>query len=112
MNSGANVTIFTTPKLFRGHFGTIQTNAIRSWLSLRPACEVILFGNDEGIADVAAELGVQHIPEVECNEYGTPLFSSIFSVAQNIASNQIMCFVSADIILMSDFLPAVQSVHR
>jgi len=112
MKSSANVTIFTTPKLFRGHFGIIQTNAIRSWLSLRPACEVILFGNEEGTADIAAELGVRHIPEVECNEYGTPLFSSIFSVAQNIASHQIMCFVSADIILISDFLSAVQRVHR
>ena len=106
------LTMFTTPRPFRGHFNTIQTNAIWSWLSLRPACEVILFGNDEGTAEIASELGIPHILDVECNEYGTPLVSSMFSIAQNIASHQLMCYVSTDIILMSDFLPAVQRIDK
>ena len=106
------LSIFTIPKPFRGHSGVIQTNAIRSWLSLRPACEVILFGDDEGTAEVVAQLGIQHIPHVERNEYGTPLLDSVFSIAQDTASHQLMCYVNADIILMSDFLPAVQRVHK
>ena len=106
------VTIFTTPKPFRGHFKIIQANAIRSWLSLRLTCEVILFGDEEGSAEIASELGIRHIPDVERNEYGTPVVSSMFSVAQDIASHQLVGFVSADIILMSDFLPAVQRVHK
>jgi len=106
------LTIFTTPKPFNGHDRIIQTNAIKSWLYLRPECQVILLGDDEGVAEVASELGVVHIPDVECNEYGTPLISSMFSVAQDIARYQLMCYVNADIILLSDFLPAVQSVHK
>ncbi len=106
------LTIFTTPRSFRGHIGVIQTNAIQSWVLLRPACEVILFGDEEGTAEIASEFGIRHIPDVDCNEYGTPLVSSMFSVAQNIAKYQLMCLVSADIILMSDFLPAVQCVHK
>ena len=106
------LTIFTIPKPFRGHFGVIQTNAIRSWVSLQPACEVILFGNDEGTAELASELGIRHVADVECSEYGTPLVSSIFSIAQDIASHRLMCYVNADIILVSDFLPAVQRVYK
>ena len=106
------LTIFTIPKPFRGHIKVIQTNAIRNWVLLRPACEVILFGNEEGTAEIASELGIRHIPEVECNEYGTPLLSSVFGLAQSVAKHQLMCHVNADIILMSDFLPAVQRVQK
>ncbi|GAH73237.1 unnamed protein product, partial [marine sediment metagenome] len=106
------LTIFTIPKAFRGHVGIIQTNAIRSWLSLQSACEVILLGNDEGTAELASELRLRHVPDVECSEYGTPLVNSTFSIAQDIASHQLMCYVNADIILISDFLPAVQRVHK
>ena len=106
------LTIFSIPKPFREHIGVIQTNAIRSWVSLRPACEVILFGDDEGTVELASELGLSHVPGVERSEYGTPLVSSVFSIAQDIASHQLMCYVNADIILIGDFLPAVQRVHK
>lgn len=105
------MTIFTTPKPFRGHIGVIQTNAIQSWLLLRPECEVILFGSEEGTAEVASKFGIRHIPEVGCNEYGTPLISSMFEIAQDVASHQIMCYVNADIILMNDFLPAIRQIQ-
>ena len=106
------LTIFAVPKPFQPQFKTIQTNAIKSWLRLRPACEIILLGNEAGTAEIASELGIRHLPEVDCNEYGTPLINSIFSIAQNTASHRIMCYVNADIILMSDLLPAVQRVHK
>lgn len=106
------LTMFTTPKPFRGHIGIIQTNAIKSWLLLHPEPEVILFGREEGTAEVASRFGIRHIADIECSEYGTPLLSSMFSVAQNIARYQLMCYVNADIILMSDFLAAVPRVHK
>ena len=104
------LTIFTIPKPFCGHIGVIQTNAIRSWIALSPACEVILFSDDEGTAEVAAQSGIQHIPHVERNEYGTPLLDSVFSIAQDTAGHQLMCYVNADIILMSDFLTAIRQI--
>ena len=102
------LTIFALPKPFHGHSGVIQTNAIRSWLLLRPKCEIILFGKDEGTAEFAAEYGVRHIPEVACSDYGTPLVNSIFSIAQESAGNNLMCYVNADIILTGDFMPSMQ----
>ena len=106
------MTMFTIPKAFKGKMGIMQTNAIRSWTLLRPSCEIILFGNDEGTAETAARLGIKHVPDVECNKYGTPLISSAFRLAHDIASHQLMCFINTDIILMSDFLPAIQRVKE
>ncbi len=100
------LTIFTVPKPFRGHIGVIQTNAIQSWVLLRPECETILFGNEEGTAEVASMFGIRHFPDIERNEYGTPLVSSVFGIAQDIASHQLLCYVNADIMLTSDFLVA------
>lgn len=106
------VTFFTASKPFKGHIDIIQQNAIRCWLSLRPECEIILFGGEKGTAEIADELGIRQVPEVQCNEYGTPLISDIFKVAQQLASYQLMCYVNADIILMEDFLEAVAAVAR
>ncbi|MDD5703899.1 MAG: hypothetical protein PHU23_17840, partial [Dehalococcoidales bacterium] len=86
----------------------IQRNAILSWKLLGPDCEIILFGSEKGTAEIAAELGIRHIPEVERNEYGTPLVNSLFNKAQKIASHDILCYVNADIILTQDFLTSVQ----
>jgi hypothetical protein len=107
------LTIFAIPKAFRGHIAVIQRNAIYSWKLLNPACEIILFGDDEGTAEIAAELGVRHIPDVARNEYGTPLVSDIFEQAQRCGAHDLLCYVNADIILMSDFLRGVEQVaHR
>jgi len=101
------LTIFAIPKAFEGPVAIIQRNAIRSWCSLRPACEIILFGDDAGTADVASEFNIRHVPVVERNKYGTPLVNALFAAAQRIASHSMLCYVNADIILMTDFMRAV-----
>jgi len=106
------LTIFTIPKAFKGNIDIIQTNAIRSWTLLRPECEIILFGKDEGTAEIARKFGLKHIPDVECNEYGTPLISSVFKIAHQVAKHPLVGLVNTDIILMSDFLPALQTIHK
>lgn len=104
------LTIFTTTKPFRGRNALIQHNAIQSWRQLRPACEIILFGDDEGAADIAREFKLQHIPNVVRNEYGTPLLNTMFVTAQQISSYPFLCYINADIILMSDFIAAVRRI--
>ena len=106
------LTIFTTPKPFHGHTAVIQTNAIQSWTLLRPECEIILFGDEEGTTEVAAKFRIRHMPEVDRNEYGTPLVSSMFKIAQDIAGYQFMCYANADIILMSDLLQAIRGIQK
>jgi hypothetical protein len=100
------ITFFSTPKPFRGHIGIIQRNAIQSWKLAHPDAEVILFGNEEGAAEVAAGLGARHEPEVDRNPHGTPLLSSLFERAARLARHNRLCFLNADILLTDDFLAA------
>lgn len=106
------LTLFTIPKAFRSHIGVIQTNAIQSWLRLGADCEIILLGGEEGTAELAARFHLRHLPDVARNEYGTPLLHSIFQQAEAAAASSVMCYVNADVILMSDLLQAVRRVLR
>jgi len=104
------LTFVALPKPFIGHIGIIQRNAIQSWLALKPCPRVILFGDEEGTAEVAREFGIDHVPEVECNEFGTPMLPSVFLTAQKMSSDDWMCYINCDIFLVSDFMPSVEKV--
>jgi hypothetical protein len=106
------LTLFSCPKAFRGHIKVIQTNALQSWVALSPTCQIILFGEEEGIAEAASRFGARHIPNVSRNEYGTPLLDDVFSKAQEAASGAVMCYVNADVILISDIVKAVERVQK
>ena len=106
------LTLFSIPKAFKGHTGVIQRNAIESWTKLEPRPEIILLGNDEGTAELARELGLRHLPNVATSDHGTPLLSDLFRRAEAAATTPYMCYVNADIILLSDFLRAAETVQR
>jgi len=102
------ITLFSAPKPFNDpHIAMIQRNAIKSW-TLLPDVEVILLGEEEGLAEAAKELGVMHIPNVARNESGTPLISSMFQLARENSNSDLLCIINADMILMSDFIEAVR----
>jgi hypothetical protein len=105
------LTLFACPKPFRGHIGVIQRNAIRSWTLLRPQPEIILFGDEEGIAPLAKEFDVRHVPKIARNDFGTPLLDDLFGQARELAAHEVLCYVNADIILLDDFLPALERVR-
>lgn len=105
------LTIFTIPKPFIGLDDIHQRNAIQSWLAIRPECEVILCGVDQGVAEAAKEFGVVHIPDIPVNEFGTPYLDAAFQRAQQIAKNDLMCYVNADIIFFDDLIDAVNSIN-
>lgn len=102
------LTFFTTAKPFIGHSNVIQRNALKSWTLVHPYAEVILFGDDEGAAGVASELGIRHEPRVERNEFGTNRVDYMFIKAQEIARHGVLCFLNCDIIVMSDFCRAIE----
>ena len=105
------LTLFAIPKHFRGHIGTIQKNAITSWTHLTPQPEILLFGNEEGTSEIAAELGLRHFPEVARNEFDTPLLDDLFQKAAQFSAASLLGYVNADIILTNDFCVAVDRVH-
>ena len=105
------LTFFTTAKAFRGHSAIIQCNALKSWKLLHPGIEVILFGDDEGAAEVCAELGLRHESHVERHESGMKYLNYMFERAQKIARHDYLCFSNCDIVLMDDFRGAFEKVR-
>lgn len=103
-----DLAIFTAPKPFTDpHIRTIQRNAIQSWLRL-PDVQVILVGEEDGLAETAAEFGLLHLPDVRRNQHGTPLVSSIFQLAREAAEAPLLAYVNADILLLPDFTEAAR----
>ena len=102
------ITLFSAPKPFtEPHIAMIQRNAIQSW-ALLPDVEVILLGEETGLAEAAKKLGVKHIPNVAQNESGTPLIPSMFQLARENSNSDLLCIINADMILMSDFAEATR----
>ena len=104
------ITIFSIPKPFTGHIGIIQRNAIQSWKKINPKCEVILFGNESGVKEVAEEFNLIHVPEIRKNEYGTPTLDFVFQKANEIATQKILCYANADILLTHDIVTAIDEI--
>jgi hypothetical protein len=102
------VTLLTTTKAFVGHNGVIQRNALESWTRLSPRPEVIVFGDDEGTAEVCADLGLWHVPAVATNAEGTPLVSDMFLQGQRLATTPMVCWANADVIFTDALLRAAE----
>jgi hypothetical protein len=105
------LTLFATPKAFRGHTAIIQRNAITSWICLNPRPEIILFGEDEGTHAIARELGLRHVPEIAHNHTGAPMLDDLFAKAEQAASYPLLCYVNSDIMLLDDFSRAIERVR-
>jgi hypothetical protein len=105
-------TLFALPKAFHGHVGTIQRNAVSSWAALGPQVEPLLFGDDEGTAEAAAEFGVTHYPDIARNEKGTPLLDDLFRKAHQRGRGKYLVYVNADIALFDDFVETLAALDE
>jgi hypothetical protein len=105
------LTLFTTAKPFTGHSGIIQRNALKSWTLLDADVEIILFGDDEGAAETARELGLRHEAHIERNEFGTKRIDWIFGRAQEIARHDLLCYSNCDMIYPAGFRNALEKVR-
>lgn len=106
------LTLFTTPKPFRGHIDVIQRNALKSWTLLHRDVEVILFGDDEGAASAARDLGIRHEAFVKRHESGMKYLDYLFDRAQELARHDLVCYANCDIIFTEGFRLALERVHR
>jgi hypothetical protein len=106
------ITFFSSAKPFRDRTAIQQRNALNSWLRLGPEVEVMLFGTDEGVAEICAEYQLVGVPDVACTEFGTPLLSDMFARAQKYSKSSLLCYINTDIILLEDFSVAVEMVAK
>ena len=105
------VTLFSIAKPFLGFADIAQRNAISSWRRLT-GFEVLLFGDDDGTARAAEELGVKHMPGIRRNEHGTPLVSSAFEMARAASDTPYMMYANCDIILLDTFRPCFDRLSQ
>jgi hypothetical protein len=106
------ITIFTAPKPFTDpHISLIQRNAILSWMHLSDELSVIMVGDEPGMAEFAAETGLLHLPNVERNALGTPLVSSIFTLARQVSTSPLLAYLNADILLTPQFCSVASQVY-
>jgi hypothetical protein len=106
------VTILAMPKPFQAHIGVIQRNAIKSWTKLVPKPEIFLFGEEDGAAQIANELQIGHLRDIQRNEFGTPLLNDLILRAKEVAHTPLLCYVNSDIMLLQDFQHAVTAIHE
>ena len=106
----APITIFAIPKAFTGDSVRIQSNAIASWRQLSPAVDVLLFGDEAGIAEFADSVGAFHESRLERNDQGTPLVSSAFARATELSSSPVLVYCNADVILGPDFPRSIEQL--
>jgi hypothetical protein len=111
-NKKEMLTIFSTPKPFHGHSSVIQRNALKTWTLLHPDVEVILFGDEEGTAEVCRDMGIRQEPHVRRNEHGTKYLNYIFDRANETARHNILCYANCDIMFTSDFCAALELISN
>ena len=103
------ITLYTAPKPFNDpHIAVIQRNTLLNWLALGEDVEVVVIGDDPGIAEICQELHIQQLPDVRSNDLGTPLISSIFEMAREVNDSPFLAYGNADILFLPDLLAAVK----
>lgn len=112
MSSTPEFTIVSVPAFFWGPRKSLQERALSSWLELTPRPEVILLGEETGVADAAKEFGVRHIPKVGCNKFETPVVRNVIEQAVAEATCDSIVFVSADTLLSPDLPECLRQVSR
>ena len=106
------LTLFSAPKPFSDpRIANIQLNALSSWSRLEDV-EILLMGEEAGIAEAAEGIGARYVEGVRRNASGTPLISSMLELARRHSLSELLCIMNADMIVMSDLLEAAKDSRR
>lgn len=106
------LTFLASPKPFRGVDGDNQRRAIRSWCGVHPNAEVMLFGDAEGVEEVAREVSAHYVPNVQATPRGLPYFNAIVGHAETFARHDVLVYVNSDILLGPDVVRALRLVEQ
>lgn len=104
------LTIFSLPKPFSGPSGDLQRTAVASWAAIDGA-QVVLLGEDDGIAEAAAAAGVEHGGPILVDD-GTPRLDDAFAVVARLARHPLLCYVNADVVLGDDLVAALGALRE
>jgi len=101
------ITLFTIPQAFEDEY-EIQWNAIKSWTLLNPKPDIFLLGNMLGVASIANELGLYHIPNIEQNAS----ISEIAKWLDRLINNTTLVYINPSMILTESFTQTIQEIYN
>ena len=104
------ITVFLVPRGFVGDVARRQDNALRAFRV--QGFDVILFGDDEGVAEAAAAEGARHVAEIARTDLGTPLISEAFRQAAELAATPLILYANADLVFLPGLREAGARVRR
>lgn len=98
------VTIFSPMRPFVRDIGQVQKQAISSWLNIIPECEVIIIDDEDFTSRTELEgWNVKILTTVKKAESGAPLLDSMFEEVIKVAKYDIICYITADVLLPQNF---------
>src|SRR5579859_4860537 len=65
---GWMLTIFSVPKAFQVHIGTLERDALKRWTSVETGPELRFHGSDAWAVEIAREMGLRHNPGIAVNQ--------------------------------------------
>ncbi|MHC4230853.1 MAG: hypothetical protein ACYSW0_25735 [Planctomycetota bacterium] len=104
------ITFYSVPRPFDGEFDELQRMAAQSWASAVDGAQIVLMGDESGVAEVCKEYGWQHARTLPLNRHGTPMLSGAFYLAEIMAQHSLLCEISADIVPGGDFAQALDDI--
>jgi hypothetical protein len=102
--------LFSIPKPLVGPAERLQRNAFESWRRLGPDIQVVLLGDEPGVAEVAREFGFLHWPHLTRTTRGTPLLSDAWSAVRNLSSARQFLYTNADILFDDSIVQAAANL--
>lgn len=106
------LTLLCSPKPFVGEAAWNQINALRSWSSIHPEVEIIIFGAPEGTMAAAAEVGAKVVSEFETSASGAPSFNAMVAYADQHGKYDQIVYANCDILLNATMLRAMQLAQQ
>lgn len=104
--------LLSIPKPHREIAERLQNNAFESWRRLGNQVQVILLGDEPGVAESAREFGFDHLSKLQRNRFGTPLIGSALNLARQATSATQLLFTNADILFDDSLLTAAAAIDR
>jgi len=104
-----SITLCSIPKAFTGIYARLQHNALQNWVRVLAPQNIILFGDEVGVAEAAQRYGCQHQP-CHVNDWGTPILSDVFARAAAVVQTPYLAFVNADILLEENLLETLRAL--
>lgn len=97
------ITLFSPMRPFVGDIEIVQKQAINNWLRMSPSCEIFLIDDEESTTAEKTDGMDVKIIDVKRSISGVPLLDSMFEEVLKIAKYDVICYITADILLPKNF---------